>query len=235
MTTTDLPTPPAQRRTAPALVSAGLLCVALTACSGTSSKTVAATDATQKPAASAAASTAESTAASSQERPSVAASSDAPTPADAVGSTASTATSTASAADVAAAGKPWGHPCGLVTQGELADTLGVPFGVGTEVSLPAGGFCTYGSTIDQQAQVEYSVSTWDVTVPAARDLGKTYSAVSGIGDEAFSVTDPGSAVLAVRKGTAGFYVTVGGLQIFGLPDAGLAKEKTLAAVMVKRM
>ena len=233
MTRTDLSAASAYRRTAPVLAAAGFICATLAACSGTSTKSVAATGATQKPPPSAVASTAASTTESTQTEPAVAASSEEPTPTDAVGSPAPSYTPVA--ADVAAGKKPWGHPCALLTQGELADTLGVPFSVGAEISLPSGGFCTYGST-DQLTHVEYQVSTWDVIVPAARELGTTYSAINGVGDEAFSVTqDQSVAVLAVRRGTAGFYVTLSGQQFFAMSDFGLAKEGALAALMVRRM
>jgi hypothetical protein len=58
------------------------------------------------------------------------------------------------------------------------------------------------------------------------------TSVPGVGDEALY---KGGGLLYVRKGNAGFLLSINGPHIDSLPDGGLAQEKVLAAAVLGRL
>ncbi len=126
--------------------------------------------------------------------------------------------------DPAAAGK---IKCALLTRAEAEAAVGQPLTTGSEIA--ALGSCGYTSP-DFAAGVGYTVSSWESINNAAHSSGHTPPAVSGIGDEAYF-----GVGLSVRKGSKGFLILMNGPKVDDLPDAGLAKQKAVAALMLPRL
>ena len=124
------------------------------------------------------------------------------------------------------------HPCALLTQAEAAAAVGQPVNAGVE-NAPLG-MCTYASA-DFAAGADLTVSTWDSMVAAANGGNGPPSPVSGVGDQALNHNGAGGSLLYVRKGTAGFLLTLDSPTIQHLPDHGLAKEEAVAALILPRL
>lgn len=123
-------------------------------------------------------------------------------------------------------------PCALLTQAEAMAAVGKPLNAGVE-SVPLGS-CAYNSS-DFTSNVSFTVSTWESISNAARSGGVPPTSISGVGDEALNLNGSNGSNLYVRKGSAGFLLSISGPNIDSLPDHGLAKEETLVALMLPRL
>ena len=118
------------------------------------------------------------------------------------------------------------HPCALLTRSEASAADGQPLGAGSEDAVL--GSCSY--LAPDFSGVTFTVSSWESITNAAHGNGHTPTAVSGVGDEAYFGTG-----LSVRKGTNGFLLLVSGPNIDALPDRGLAKQETIADLILPRL
>ena len=119
-------------------------------------------------------------------------------------------------------------PCSLLTQAEVDAAVGQPLGPG-KATIPHYD-CAW-ATSDFTASVSVTVSDWSAIKTSATTNG-TASSVPGVGDEALT---KGGGLLYVRKGSAGFLLSIGGPHIDSLPDHGLAAEEVLAAAVLSRL
>ena len=122
-------------------------------------------------------------------------------------------------------------PCALLTQAEAAAAVGQPVTAGVE-NAPLG-MCTYASA-DFAAGVDLTVSTWDSMTAAANAGHGPPSPVSGVGDQALNLNGSGGSLLYVRKGNAGFLLTIHGPTLDSLPDHRLVKEEAVAGLILPR-
>jgi hypothetical protein len=121
------------------------------------------------------------------------------------------------------------HPCSLLTQTEVNTAVGQPLGPGKQTTTLDD--CQW-TTSDFAAGVSISLSDWPAIKAAATGNGHTPESVPGIGDEALT---NGGGLLYVRKGDAGFLLTINGPNVDSLPDQGLTREKALATAVVARL
>ena len=159
----------------------------------------------------------------------------APAVVDPTASDTSAATPSSASTGATTAGKS-GHPCGLLTQAEVASAVGTPTGPGVEEgSLGAGG-CFFNQSSGAYAGATLSIAGWNQISAPYKVTGPGSSPLSGIGDEAYSIsaTSETAPVLLVRKGSNGFTVAIHGAHVDSLPDHGLAVEKSLAALISSR-
>jgi hypothetical protein len=173
-----------------------ILCIGLTACSGTSNQPVAVSHSAEPPATSA--------------------------PATPAGRT----------------GIGTGHPCALLTQADVAGSIGEAVGAGVQTSHPGEGLCAYSSVSGDIAGGVLVVTIWTKLVKGVRFAKLKETPVSGIGDQAssvFSQTGQGFPAVIVRKGAIGFEVAIHSAKVLALPDHGLAKEEALATLIVSRL
>jgi hypothetical protein len=122
-----------------------------------------------------------------------------------------------------------GHPCALLTQAEVETAVGQRVGPGKQTSTLDD--CQW-TTSDFAAGVSISVSDWAGVKAAATGNGHTPRSVPGVGDDALT---NGGGLLYVRKGNAGFLLTINGPHVDSLPDQGLTQEKVLATAVVGRL
>jgi len=131
-----------------------------------------------------------------------------------------------------------GHPCALLTQSDVAGSIGEPVGTGVQTSERGEGLCAYSSVSGDIAGGVLVVTSWTKLVKGVRFAKLKETAVSGIGDEAssvFSQTGQGFPAVIVRKGAIGFEVAIHSAKVLALPDHGLAKEEALATLIVSRL
>jgi hypothetical protein len=121
------------------------------------------------------------------------------------------------------------EPCSLLTQAEVDTAVGQPLGPG-KATIP--NYDCQWTTTDFSAGVSVTVSDWSAIKTSATANGHTPTSVLGVGDEALY---KGGGLLYVRKGTAGFLLSINGPHIDSLPDGGLAQEKVLAAAVLGRL
>jgi hypothetical protein len=125
--------------------------------------------------------------------------------------------------------------CSLITQAEAASALGEPVDAGT-VPEPGAHSCLFsastGITINS---VEISITTGSGFDSSKKSIpGLTITKVSGIGDDAYTVSiGAGFLVLNVKKGQITFSVSV--LRKSASNDDLLAAEKTLAMAILGRI
>jgi hypothetical protein len=131
-----------------------------------------------------------------------------------------------------------GHPCALLTQSDVAGSIGEPVSAGVASSAHGTGLCAYSSVSGSIAGGLLVVSSWSKLINAAHAAKLRQTQVSGIGDQAWSVfsqTGAGYPAIVVRKGAIGFEVAIHGPKILALPDRGLAKEEALATLILSRL
>ena len=131
-----------------------------------------------------------------------------------------------------------GHPCALLTQSDVAGSIGEPVGTGVQTSERGEGLCAYSSVSGDIAGGVLVVTSWTKLVKGVRFAKLKETPVSGIGDEAssvFSQTGEGFPAVIVRKGAVGFEVAIHSAKVLALPDHGLAKEEALATLIVSRL
>ena len=129
-----------------------------------------------------------------------------------------------------AAANTFADPCSLLTQAEVDTAAGQPLGAGKQTSTLDD--CGWGNN-DFSASVDVSVSDWAGVKYAATANGTKAPppAAAGIGDEAYYY----EGLLYVRKGDAGFLLSVGWPEINKEPDYGLAKATVLAQAVLGRL
>jgi hypothetical protein len=131
-----------------------------------------------------------------------------------------------------------GHPCALLTQSDVAGSIGEPVGTGVQTRDRGEGLCAYSSASGDIAGGVLVVTSWTKLVKGVRFAKLKETPVSGIGDEAssvFSQTGQGFPAVIVRKGAVGFEVAIHSAKVLALPDHGLAKEEALATLIVSRL
>ncbi len=159
----------------------------------------------------------------------------APAVADPTASDTSAAAPSSASTGATTAGK-FGRPCALLTQAEVASAVGAPIGSGVEVGGGGVGGCFFNQSSGAYAGAILSVAGWTQISAPYKVTGPGSSPLSGIGDEAYSIsaTSAAAAVLLVRKGSNGFTLAIHGAHVDSLPDHGLATEKSLAALVSSR-
>src|SRR4029077_10581502 len=95
------------------------------------------------------------------------------------------------------------------------------------------GLCSR-SAEDFSAGVDLTVGEWK-TIRATMTESVNSVPVSGVGDEALTLSGSQGAVLYVRKGSEGFILALKGYRIVHSPDFGLALEKDLASKIAARL
>ena len=117
-------------------------------------------------------------------------------------------------------------PCDLLTQADSEATVGEPLPKKKE-NLTLGA-CDYSVEV-YSAGTSLTVGSWEEVKATATGGPHKPQAISGVGDEALTLSPHGSAsILYVRKGGEGFFVEVSGPKVNGSFEEGLAKEKELA-------
>lgn len=140
--------------------------------------------------------------------------------------------------------------CSLLTTAQVTDAVGIPMKAGTYVTPEFKKTCTWTPSGDAKtiravtlfletaeayasgkAQLEQALAVMKTTNPdEAKHMEN--SAVSGIGDDAFSLTVGPTVGLMVKKGTAAFKVEI----YAELPtEKKLEMEKTLARAVVPKL
>ena len=128
-----------------------------------------------------------------------------------------------------AAGNTFADPCALLTQAEVDAAAGQPLGAGEQTTSLDD--CQWTNK-DFSASVDVTVSDWTGIKNAATSNGtKSPPPAPGIGDEAYYY--PG--LLYVRKGDAGFLLSVGWPTINTETDFGLGKATVLAQAVLDRL
>jgi hypothetical protein len=133
--------------------------------------------------------------------------------------------------------------CTLLTQAQVSAVLGVSVGVGEHVVPTSSSICGWaqsggGNHMDKRVVVSIYVPIGSLT-PADRFnnakkpiQGIVKTPVSGVGDDAVSVTTPGFGTgLIFRKGNSAFDVRVYGFSA----NETKAKEKTLALDVIAEL
>ena len=235
MTTTDLLTAPARRRTTRVVLAAGVLCAALTACSGAAPGTVGATGATGATRTTGAAG---ATSATQKVPPAASAASVAttnalaspPTPSSAAVGTASNTPPTVPTVSTA-------HPatCALVTEQEVAKALGGDPGPGAADAGGGNSSCVFGpkpAAVTVLLAPTLGPGGFNKMRQATAAMNPT--TVAGIGDSAFSVSvGPSVAVTFVKGNTV---VSVSILGTLGpLPPGASQGALTLARLAAGRL
>ncbi len=123
-------------------------------------------------------------------------------------------------------------PCSLLTQADVEAALGQSLGPGK--SAIARFSCAW-STSDFAARVHLTVGDWGTAEGAAPANGGAPSAISGLGDEAWTADGNNGLLLYARKGGNGFLLIINGPNVDSLSDHGLAHEKVLAAAILARL
>jgi hypothetical protein len=123
-------------------------------------------------------------------------------------------------------------PCSKLTQAEVDTAVGQPLGPGKQVATLDD--CVWNAT-DYAASVDLTIGDWSGIKAAATSGSAVPTAITGVGDEALNLNGSNGSLLYVRKGDAGFLLTINGPHIDGLPDHGLAQEKVLAAAVLGRL
>ena len=90
------------------------------------------------------------------------------------------------------------------------------------------------SAEDFSAGVDLTVGDWK-SMESAMTGGGAPVPISGVGDEALTLSGSQGAVLYVRKGSEGFILALKGYRIVHSSDFGLALEKDLASKIVSRL
>ena len=157
----------------------------------------------------------------------------APTPSDDVAPTTPVDTAGPSITEAPASGataSTFADPCSLLTQAEVDTAAGQTLGAGKQTLTLDD--CVWGNS-DFSASVDVSVSDWAGVRYAATANGTKAPPppAAGIGDEAYYY----QGFLYVRKGDAGFLLSVGWPEIYKEPDYGLAKATVLAQAVLGRM
>ncbi len=121
-------------------------------------------------------------------------------------------------------------PCSVLTQAEVDTAVGQPLGPG-KPTAPLGN-CVWSNS-DFSAGVDVTVSDWSSINNAATGGGTKPPppAVAGVGDEAFWY----QGFLYVRKGDAGFLLSIDFPKVSSTADYGLTQAKVLAAAVLGRL
>jgi hypothetical protein len=130
--------------------------------------------------------------------------------------------------------------CSLLTQAQVSGVLGISAGAGKHIFPNTASSCGWGQEGPGGKRVVVSIYTQigsltpiDRFNNAKKPFqGVTKTPVSGVGDDAVSVTTPGFGTgLIVRKGASAFDV-----RVYGFPlDQINAKEKTLSLDVIARL
>jgi hypothetical protein len=133
--------------------------------------------------------------------------------------------------------------CSLLTQAQVSAVLGVPVSPGEKIVPTTTSLCGWEvpgeKTMDRKRLVLSIYTQMGSSTPVDRFnraktpmQGITKTPVSGVGDDAVSVTTPGLGTgLIFRKGDAAF-----DLRVYGFPLNELkAKEKALALEVVAKL
>jgi hypothetical protein len=122
--------------------------------------------------------------------------------------------------------------CSLVTQAEVTAALGSPVQAGTYDTPSFKRTCTFNSgkgelvTVNVMSETMFKAST-------SNSMGlRQVVPVSGVGDEAYFVTQ-GNTLMLARKGSAGIKVAIYSKSLS--KDQIEGKEKSIAAIAVSRM
>ncbi len=121
--------------------------------------------------------------------------------------------------------------CALLTQAQVSAVLGVTVEPGKRLVASSPLYCGWsepgGPTLTAKKVVLTLMTTRQFDLGKTPMQGTTKTPVSGIGDDAYSVTAPGlGTALSVRKGSFLFQVKVGGAGFSA--DKIKAMERTLA-------
>lgn len=124
--------------------------------------------------------------------------------------------------------------CSLVTQAEVSSALGSPVQAGTYVMPTFKNTCTwkYGTNTESVTLNIMSQTMFDASHKNSMGLLEV-EPVSGVGDEAYYVTQGGMTKTLARKGSAGIKVQIYSKSLG--KDQVEAKEKAIAAIAVSRM
>ena len=130
----------------------------------------------------------------------------------------------------AAGANTFADPCSLLTRAEVDTATGQPLGAGKQVATLDD--CQWANS-DFSASVDVTVSDWTGVNNAATANGTKAPppAATGIGDEAYYY----QGLLYIRKGDAGFLLSVNWPGIYKEADYGLAKATVLAKAVVGRL
>jgi hypothetical protein len=122
-------------------------------------------------------------------------------------------------------------PCAQVTAAEVSNALGETVAAGQKVGTKT---CSWSATnpTHQIVSLMYSPpGDWN-KIKTQVAPGLTTATVSGVGDEAFTVTAADFTTLYVKKGSLTFLV-----RVYGVPDPGrqLAIEKPIAQTVAAKI
>jgi len=112
--------------------------------------------------------------------------------------------------------------CQLMLRADAEAAVGQPLSENVEDKVL--DTCQY-TTADFAAGAQLSVSTWTAIKTAETSNNETPTAVSGVGDEAYS----NGSLFFVRRGSDGFLLDLNGPMVDHAPDQRLAQEKILAS------
>lgn len=124
--------------------------------------------------------------------------------------------------------------CSLITQAEVSAALGSPVQAGTYVMPTFKNTCTwkYGTSMESVTLNIMSQSMFTASTKNSMGLLEV-APVSGVGDEAYFVTQANNTRILARKGSAGIKVQIYSKSLS--KDQVEAKEKAIALTAVSRM